>query len=356
MKRILIAPLDWGLGHATRCIPVIRELQLQGCEAIIAGSGDSLRLLEKEFPLIRTFMLPGYNPRYPRQGSMVLSMAMQLPHFLSVIREEHRVINRLVRQEKIDAVISDNRYGCWSEKIPSVFITHQSNILMPRRFGWLQGFVRNMSARMINRFTTCWIPDLPDDRSLAGALIDSSNTRVRIDKQYIGWLSRFRVHHDAEKKYDVVAVFSGPEPQRSMVENVVLPQLTNSGLRYRVVRGLPGLGSSPSGDEVINFLDSEKLQEELAAADLIIARSGFSTVMDLQALGAKAVFIPTPGQTEQEYLASRLMEKRIAYYMKQDAFLLSAAISHSKNYSGFKPGQNNALLKQAIANLIVSSR
>lgn len=354
MKRILIAPLDWGLGHATRCIPVIRELQLQGCEVLIAGSGHSLRLLEKEFPLIKTFILPGYSPRYPRKGSMVFRMAMQLPHFMSVIRAEQRVIHHLVQQENIAAVISDNRYGCWSENIPSVFITHQSNILMPRRFGWLQGFVRNMNERMINRFTCCWIPDFPHDHSLAGELIFSGNAHVRIRKQYIGWLSRFTVQPDAVKKYDVVAVFSGPEPQRSMVENVVLPQLRNSGLRFRVVRGLPGLSSSPSGEDVINFLDSDKLQEELAAAGLIIARSGFSTVMDLQALGGKVVFIPTPGQTEQEYLASRLMEKRIAYYMNQDAFQLSTALEQSKNFSGFEPRQSNALLKQTIASLLAS--
>lgn len=354
MKRILITPLDWGLGHATRCIPVIRELQLQGCEVLIAGSGDSLRLLEKEFPLIKTFILPGYNPRYPRHGSMVFSMAMQVPHFMHVIRAEQRVINHIVHQENIDALISDNRYGCWSKKIPSVFITHQSNILMPRRFGWLQGFVRNMNERMINRFTSCWIPDFPDDHSLAGELIFSADTGMRIRKQYIGWLSRFTVQPDAVKKYDVVAVFSGPEPQRSMLEKVVLPQLSNSGLRYRVVRGLPGLSASTSGEHIINFLDSEKLQEELAAAELIIARSGFSTVMDLQALGGKAVFIPTPGQTEQEYLASRLMEKRIAYYMNQDAFNLSTALAQSKNFSGFQPRQSNALLKETVASLLAS--
>lgn len=354
MKRILIAPLDWGLGHATRCIPVIRELQQQGCEVMIAGSGDSLRLLEQEFPGLKTFRLPGYSPRYPRRGSMVLTMAMQLPHFINVIRAEHKVINDLVRQEGVDAVISDNRYGCWSEKVPSVFITHQSNILMPRRFGWLQGIVGYMSDRMINRFSSCWIPDFPDDHSLAGELIFFGNSRMRLSKQHLGPLSRFTVQHHAVKKYDVVAVFSGPEPQRSMVEAVVLPQLRNSSLRYRVVRGLPALSSLQSDEHVINFLDSEKLQEELAAAELIIARSGFSTVMDLQALGGKAVFIPTPGQTEQEYLAKRLMEKGIAYYMKQDAFVLSSALAQSKNFSGFEPRQSTALLRQAIASLLAS--
>lgn len=348
MKRVLISPLDWGLGHATRCIPVIRELQFRGCEVVIAGSGASLELLKQEFPDLSCFPLPGYHPRYPSKGSMVWTMAYQLPHFLSVVSEEHKAIETLIKTENIDLLISDNRYGCWSSGIPSVFITHQSNILMPRRFGWLQKFVGRLNERMMKRFDACWIPDFPDDHSLAGDLIAFGNADLRIRKEFIGSLSRFETNTNVPKKYDVVAIFSGPEPQRTILESIVVPQLKASALQYLAIRGLPEARTPQPDTRLVNFLSSRELQECIEAADLVIARSGYSTVMDMQALGKKAVFIPTPGQTEQEYLAHRLMEKGIAFYMKQNDFDLHAALSQSRNFSGFRVLPKNNYLKDAL--------
>jgi uncharacterized protein (TIGR00661 family) len=348
MKRVLITPLDWGLGHATRCIPVIRELQLQDCEIVIAGSGDSLQLLRKEFPGFTYLTLPGYHPHYPADGSMVWTMAFQLPRFLRVIEAEHKAIQTLSKTERFDLLISDNRYGCWSSDIPSVFITHQSNILMPKRFGWLKNFIRRWNDRMMNHFNACWIPDFPGDHSLAGDLISFGRSDLKINKEYIGLLSRFEPKGNVHKKYGVVAIFSGPEPQRTILENTVMPQLKASALKYLAVRGLPAVKKKPADDHVVNFLSSRELQECIEAADLIVARSGYSTVMDMSALGKKAVFIPTPGQTEQEYLAKRLMEKGIAYSMKQNEFNLHTAIEKSRNFSGFNSLPKNNYLKHAV--------
>jgi uncharacterized protein (TIGR00661 family) len=352
MERVLVAPLDWGLGHATRCIPVIRELQLQDCEVLIAGSGDSLELLRQEFPHLKTFHLPGYRPRYPAKGSMALRMACQLPKFWNVISAEHKAISRLIEKENINKLISDNRYGCWSPKIPCAFITHQSNILMPQRFGWLQHSVRRLSDYLINRFSTCWIPDFPAGHSLAGDLISFKRSGLKIEREYIGWLSRFEPSPAVSKKFDVVAILSGPEPQRSLLENTLISQLKSSGLRYRLVRGLPQLPDTQSTNEVINFLPSAQLQQLIAGADLVISRSGYSTVMDMCAMQKKVVFIPTPGQTEQEYLSRRLMEKGIAFFMKQSEFRLSTAISESKRYSGFSAMPNNSILKGVVAKFV----
>ena len=346
--RVLVAPLDWGLGHATRCIPVIRELQLRGCEVVIAGSGDSLQLLRLEFPQLKYFSLPGYQPRYPTKGSMVWIMAFQLPGFLRVIAAEHKAIEKILAGEHIDLIISDNRYGCWSGKIPSVFITHQSNILMPKRFGWLQDPVRRLSDRMINHFDHCWIPDLPGDDSLAGDLALFEKPDVKIKKQYIGWLSRFEPQNNINIEYDVVAIFSGPEPQRSLLENIVVPQLRSSALKYRVVRGLPGVNNKDADDRIVNFLSSNELQVCIDAANLVIARSGYSTVMDMHALGKKVVFVPTPGQTEQKYLSKRLKEKRIAFCMEQNEFNLQTALRESKKFSGFTGFRKDKLLKDAV--------
>lgn len=350
--RVLLAPLDWGLGHAARCIPVIRELQGQGCEVLLAGSGDSLAWLKKEFMQLRAFELPGYQPRYPRHGSMVWAMTRQLPHFMNVIGHEHRAIENIIREAKIDIVISDNRYGCWSRKVPSVFITHQSNILMPQRFGWLQHVVRKTNVSMINRFSLCWIPDFPGEKSLAGDLISFGTADIAIRTEYIGWLSRFSPSVNTSKKYDVITVLSGPEPQRTILESILLPQLKASPLDFRVVRGLPAATGHTDDHRVVNFLDSSPLQEAIGAADTVIARSGFSTVMDLQALGKKAVFIPTPGQTEQEYLAQRLTEKGIALSVKQEAFNLAEALEKSREFSGFGTLPENSLLKDAVSRLL----
>ena len=351
MKRVLIAPLDWGLGHATRCIPIIRELQTQGCEVLVAGSGDSLTLLRTEFPGLVYFELPGYNPRYPLRGSMVMAMAAQLPRFVRVIASEHRAVEKIVNMHDIDLVISDNRYGCWSRLVPSVFITHQSNILMPKRFGFLGSLVRKASEHMINRFHLCWIPDFPEGNSLAGELISFGRMRVQTQIRYIGWLSRFvKRREQSVVKYDVLAILSGPEPQRSELERQLLPQLRLSNLRFRLVRGLPS-AESINDRAVVNFLASEEMQEHIQSSATIIARSGYSTVMDLMALGKKAIFIPTPGQTEQEYLADKIKRKGIAYAMPQREFDLAFALVESKNYPGFNGPEKNTLLAEAVREL-----
>jgi uncharacterized protein (TIGR00661 family) len=367
MKRVLVAPLDWGLGHASRCIPVIRLLLDKGTEVRLAGSGSALALLRAEFPQLKAYTLPAYDPRYPRKGSMVFAMARQLPHFITTIRQEHRVLETLVREHNIELVISDNRYGCWSNAVPCIFITHQSNILMPQRFGWLASLVRWANLRMMRRFTRCWIPDAPGESSLAGSLITFGGGHQGIAVEHIGAVSRFvPAGKVVEKKYDVVAVCSGPEPQRSVLERLLLKELKGSGLRFVIVRGVlegqrgsgderQGRGEGQHNDEgekngkVIDFLGASELQEYLEQAEIVIARSGYSTVMDMAALGRKAIFIPTPGQTEQEYLAARLKEQGVAFSMPQHVFSLAAALSASEHYSGFAGGgMHHALLQQAL--------
>ena len=351
MKRVLLAPLDWGLGHATRCIPIIRELQLRGYEVMIAGSGTSLELLKMEFPGFRYLTLPGYDPQYPIHGSMVLAMIRQLPRFVRTITSEHIAVEEIVRTEEVDLVISDNRYGCWSKQVPSVFVTHQSNVLMPRRFGFMRGFVRSISERLIKRFDVCWIPDFPEGHSLAGDLISFGGLSGKGKVRYIGWLSRFQENEARrEQRYDVLAVLSGPEPQRSVLERIIVPQLRSSGMKYKVVRGLPG-GTETGDPDMVNFLTSREMQEHIEDSAIILARSGYSTVMDMNALGKKAIFVPTPGQTEQEYLADQLMKKGIAYSVSQEEFDLKTAIAESMKYHGFGASKKNTLLAEAIDEL-----
>jgi len=351
MKNVLVAPLDWGLGHATRCIPIIRSLIERRFNVLIGGSGDSLTLLKHEFPQLTFLSLPAYHPVYPTSGSMVLKMAAQLPKFVRTIQLEHRELQALISQHQIDFVISDNRYGCWSPSIPSAFITHQSNILMPKRFGWLGPLVRSVSNVLIRKFSICWVPDYPDDRSLAGLLGARRERGESHGVKFIGNLTRFGDPKQREQHLDVLCILSGPEPQRSIFEAIVAEQLRQSGLRYFVVRGV---FSSPvkEMDETTrhaDFLLSGDLQTLIEQSYCVIARSGYSTVMDLARLGKKAIFIPTPGQTEQEYLATTLKSKGIAFFMEQEYFNFTSAWKESQSYTGFKASVcDNHLLSEAL--------
>jgi uncharacterized protein (TIGR00661 family) len=356
-KKILITPLDWGLGHATRCIPIIRLLHSSGHVVILAGSGASLDLLQEEFPALSVIQLPAYNPEYPKGNGMTWKMSLQIPKFLKAIRNEHRVIEKVVVEKKIDLVISDNRYGCWSSRVTSVFVTHQSNIMMPKRFGWLSSSVRRINVWLIGKFDVVWIPDFPQEDSLAGELISFGENNFGKKVQFIGSLSRFSGGTSRKKKYDLVAICSGPEPQRTVLEKILRDQLIDSGKIFLIVRGVIQAGEVeefPGGSRIVNYLSGQKMEEAILEGELILSRSGYSTVMDLAALAKKAVFIPTPGQTEQEYLAARLKKKGVAYFMEQDKFNLAHSLNESQNYRGFSGRATVDLLAPALAELINS--
>jgi UDP:flavonoid glycosyltransferase YjiC (YdhE family) len=312
MKNVLITPLDWGLGHATRCIPIINELLRRNCKVMIGGSGESLALLKEEFPSLKFIELPGYRPAYPLSGKMVWSMLTQLPKFLSTIKEEHQVIEDAVKGFHIDLVISDNRYGCWSSVVPSVFITHQLNILLPKRFKWLARYVEKFNHSLIKKFKVCWIPDFPDGRSLAGKLPSLGTNEHSLNVKYIGVLSRFTQASVSEIVYDVLCILSGPEPQRTEFERIAVLELARSGLRYYIVRGIVGGNhDAPTTFNGVNFLKASELLNLIGQSECVLARSGYSTIMDMSKLGKKVIFVPTPGQTEQEYLAARLRAKEL---------------------------------------------
>jgi len=351
---VLITPLDWGLGHATRCIPIINELLNRNCNVVVGGSGDSLALLKIEFPQLTFISLPAYRPVYPLSGSMVWSMLKQLPKFLSAIKKEHLAIEQLVKSSRIDLIISDNRYGCWSSAVPSVFITHQMNILLPPKFKWLEKIVRRLNLSQIKNFSICWIPDYPDGRNLTGKLISLGRNAHLIKVKYIGALSRFTQGKAKETKYDVVCILSGPEPQRTAFEKIAAEQLVRSGLRYFIVRGVVSeehkRGTTFEG---ANFLKASDLQSVIEESEYVLSRSGYSTIMDLAALGKKAIFVPTPGQTEQEYLAARLRSKGIAWTMSQQDFDMAKAWDRARSYAGFNQFTNDIdLLTEALHEIV----
>lgn len=330
IHRILVAPLDWGLGHATRCIPLIKALEQQGHTVVIASSGKQAALLKAEFPLLEHIDLPGYNVRYSHtKGWLPVKMLSQLPRLQKMINWEHNWLEKTIQANAIDLVISDNRYGLWSSTTPSVMITHQ--LLVKAPYAWAEGFIQRKLYRYIERFTMCWVPDAEQDGGLAGILSHPPQL-PSIPVAYMGSLCRFDAQAVNSSTQDLITVLlSGPEPQRSLLEEKVLQGWPRSLATIRLVRGLPGNAPPLNLPGVVNHLPTQELQALLQQSKLVICRSGYTSLMELMQMGMKTVLVPTPGQTEQEYLAQRLAEKGYTLYMEQDRFDLQAAIEKAQS-------------------------
>lgn len=352
-KRILICPLDWGLGHATRCIPLIRLLLEQNAEVIIAADKRPLELLKQEFPDLKFITLKGYEINYPKSGSMALSMILSIPKILIGIKREHIELDKIIDEQAIDIVISDNRYGCWSKKVKSIFITHQLMIKSP--FG--ENFLHKKILNYVKIYDECWVPDSSEQKNnLSGDL--AHEYPLPENAHFIGPLSRFTAIEKSEFKYDVMAIISGPEPQRTIFERIISEQLFKSGLKSMIVFGLPESKKKLEQKQnvtMIAHLHSAEMQNAILKSKIIIARSGYSTIMDLAILNKKAIFIPTPGQTEQEYLAEMLMNKQIAFSQNQNKIDLAKAIKESENFKGLKSEMDLTILKQRIKLMLSST-
>jgi uncharacterized protein (TIGR00661 family) len=361
--KILVSPLEWGIGHATRCVPVIRELIHQDAEVVIGSDGRSLAFLKLEFPHLEFITIPGYKFSYPTSGSMSLKMMLQASSIFRGIKNENQLLSSLIHKHRIDAVISDNRFGLSSEKIPSVFITHQFNIQVPWNLAFLKPLINKINRQYIAQFNECWIPDFIDEPNLSGVLshfnYKSSNT------YFIGPLSRFTgMNENASEvstvgkiNYDILAIISGPEPQRSIFEQKTLLQLKEKKLRALMVGGRPDTDEDPKEEGSITIyphLGTEQLKNALLESRIVLSRPGYSTIMDLTAMGVKAVFIPTPGQTEQEYLADYCYKKNWFNHMDQKNFDVAKALNESGKFAGFKRVNDNVLLKSRISSLLRS--
>jgi uncharacterized protein (TIGR00661 family) len=354
--RILVAPLDWGLGHATRCISIINTLIHENCSVFLAGKGKVRRLLEKEFPKLPFLPLEGYNIRYSAgKWTLPFAIGLQVPKIISVIKKEHRWLSEMNKKYQFDAVISDNRYGLYHKKVFSVFITHQLKIKTP--FGRLsESFLQYVNFRHINRFSECWVPDHKGAFNLAGNLSHPAKMPA-VPTHYTGPISRFEFSHNSNAEL-VVILLSGPEPQRTILEKMILPQLNDLEKPVVLVRGLPGntdIGKVGSNVTVHDHLPAKELNDLLLQAAIIISRCGYSTIMDIAALKKKSILIPTPGQTEQEYLSTHLMKLKLALCIEQKKFRLKQALDLAKTFpfAGWT-GDHGDLLSQTVQNLLGS--
>jgi uncharacterized protein (TIGR00661 family) len=350
-KRVLVAPLDWGLGHATRCIPIINELLAQKNEVFIAGENATAALLQREFPDLKIVPLRGYNVRYSKKSNFFLwKMIAQLPSIYFSIKNENKWLNKIIESHKIDIVISDNRFGLYNKNAHCIFITHQLKIKTGNRF--TEKIAQKINYNFIDKFNECWVIDEKGNKNFAGELSHPEKA-PKIVVKYVGALSRFK-KYEIEKKIDVLVLLSGPEPQRTIFENILLTQIKDLKLNIVLVRGLPEEKAllNITGIKTYNHLPADALNEIILASKIIIARCGYTTVMDIAALQQKAIFVPTLGQTEQEYLAAYLSQKKYCIAEKQNGFNIEKALSKIENMIlAPYPTVENILLKDAIATL-----
>jgi uncharacterized protein (TIGR00661 family) len=329
-KTILYCVLNWGIGHATRSIPIIQNLLARNTKIIIASDGIALEYLKNELDSqVQYEILPSYNIQYSEKY-LVWNLVIQLPHFLKTYNQENKQIEKLIAQHSITEVISDCRFGCYSSIVPSYFITHQINIKTGNVL--LDKIASKINAHLINKYTACWVPDFSHNL-IAGELSKKTNLIKNI--KYLGLLTRFS-NKNIEKSIDVLVLLSGPEPARTVFENLLMNQLDQlKGWNIVIVRGTNRDRKHESGYKVVDMANSHELEILLTKSKLVICRSGYSTIMDLFATNSKALLVPTPGQTEQEYLAKYHVEIGNAWSVKQKDLSLKVDIEKAMNANGF---------------------
>jgi len=394
-----VAPLDWGLGHAARCVPVIRLLYSKGYEVIIATDGMQKQLLQQEFPTAKFVTLKGYGITYGTgKFATFIKLLTQIPKIFSAIKKEHQWLSEFVKEQAVDIIISDNRYGFYHKNIKSVIITHQLNIITNNSFTeWL---ARKVHYRLINKFHSCWVPDYPFPDNLAGRLSNPKNF-PKIHLRYVGWLVRLNNIQSLQSindqnefqvsscqfncitgnqqpatlqptkdytlkstaiqtsgnyfKYDVCIILSGPEPQRTILEKNILYQIKGCSFNGVLVRGLPDAMKIEIRSDnfiVYNHLPGNELTEMVLQSKYVICRGGYTSLMEMISLQKKLILVPTPAQTEQEYLAKILMEKNWAVTINQKDFDLISAIEQADKFDYKLPEKEgldrDRLLEEAL--------
>lgn len=344
--------MDWGLGHTTRCIALIKQFELLGCKVIVAAEGSSAYLLSKEFPKVTILPLPGYRITYTKHKRFfAVKILLQVPRIIKAIRRENAWLQKAVEEHQVDLVISDNRFGFWSRKVPSIFITHQLSIDAP--FKWLKKWIRRINYNYINHFTCCWVPDFEGALNIAGELSHTVSMPA-IPVKYIGPLSRMSKKEVNGFSYKWLFVLSGPEPQRTVLEEKILASLPDLPGNILMVRAKPGseeVLAAPANCTIKNHLSNTEMEDAFATSEYVVSRAGYTTVMELLTMGKKAVLIPTPGQTEQEYLAKRLQAQNWCYTCDQEdniAAALNQATAFEYKLPVIPPSNIATAAKQAL--------
>ncbi|MBN1117833.1 MAG: hypothetical protein JXA77_11545 [Bacteroidales bacterium] len=336
----LVAALDWGLGHTTRTVSVLSQvLHLEEKQLIFAATVKQKAIFKEHFPRAAYIEIPDSSPRLGKKLFSSLQYLAYLPRFFSQIRKDKKLVQKLLKENSVGQIISDNRYGFRTKNTKSILITHQLNVIVPRHFLIFSKLVNRKIKGYINQFDECLVPDTNNTENLAG-LLSQTSEEITIPVKYIGPQSRLSIVEtaDAEVNIDLLILISGPENQRTLFENKVKQQLRMlpKDFTYKIMRGLPG-DEPYSEPGFINHAAAPVLKKYIQKSKKIICRSGYSTIMDLTILGKTGCIVPTPGQSEQEYLARHLTEKRWFLSCSQAKLDLKKIISDLDKFESTLP-------------------
>ncbi len=348
-KKVLITPLNWGLGHASRCIPIIETLEQMGAVVSIAADGMALRFLRNTFPHLSTFELPDVHIEYAKHHQQWLQLLFKYPELNRQIKTEHRDLERLLNQHSFDLILSDNRYGCFHESLPSILITHQLYPKVPV----LSSFAKKKIKNLLKPFDGIWVPDYEQEKSsLSGALSHPMTSKVT----YIGPQSQFGVIDTIQPTKDLAILLSGPEPQRTKLEIKLSAFLKDKELSGYFIRGTDVRNEALQAGklEVIDLAFGKDLFKKLTDCKKVIARGGYSTIMDMHMLNKSSLLIPTKGQPEQEYLSQFHEINPLFLFADQtDAFLYDKLEAFITSPLPKKDTKKRSIQKSLLSNALL---
>ena len=333
---IIYGVCSWGLGHATRSLPVVRKLVEENNNLTIISSDRSLDLLKKELgDDIDYYDIPDYPMLISENSRQFMAKSfVYWPMFIKRMESGLQKLKKILENKKCDKIISDGRYDIYSRKIPSFFISHQIRIMNPLRIKIFERGSEIFNLFFFKRFAGVIVPDYKED-DLSG---DLSHNLHRIDENklhYVGVLSDFK-KKKTKKDIDYLISLSGPEPQRTLLENKLFSQIDNLTGKIVVTLGTTEKNQklNKNNIQIYSFLKKEGRIDFLNKTKLVVSRSGYSTIMDLAVIGTKALLIPTPGQIEQEYLGQYHNKKGTFYSVNQDKINLKSDVEIAKKTTG----------------------
>lgn len=350
-----MCPLDWGLGHVSRIIPVLKRLHQHNCKLYVACSRSQFLFLQQEN--ISFEWIPCSSPviKYKARTLNTFDLLALVPKIYTGIVRDKKQINQWIKKYHIHLVISDSRFGCYHKSVPSIIITHQINMKLPPSVSFFESILSWYIKKRIRKFRYCWVPDIPSFPNFAGDL----SLCTKLPVQHIGILSRFekaaQTQHNLQHDYEVLGIVSGPEPQRSIFAQLLLSQMKQLPYRCALVLGKPDHSEAPTQENnvtIFPFANSNELHQLILSSKYIVARAGYSTIMDLIALQRTAILVPTPGQTEQEYLASYYQTKKTFVVSTQENLKLDKAIEELSVYTFNYQYTSNHLLDIALEKVL----
>ena len=351
---ILFSPLDWGLGHASRSVSILKYLEEEGHHLTIGVNEISRRFLQDHIPSATFTNVPSYRINYGK-GNSFFSYVGLSNRIWKAKREEEKWVKDFVSQNQVDLIISDSRFGFRHSQIKSIIISHQLSLQFPKFWRLPGKLAQYINQQWLSAFDEIWVPD-GESREISGELSRNPDLKA----QFIGILSRFE-NKEYPKPVDgsyVLCILSGPEPQRSILEEKIINQSFQLNHQLIIVGGQPNKDQSSyelSNIKYFTHLPTAELATYIQHADLVISRSGYSSLMDYVTLGCKSVFlIPTPDQPEQIYLAKRMKESGICDFAFQDDFHLAEAFNSKGSFSGFfttMDTKDTAKLKKSVFTL-----